>query len=113
MDTKSIAFTATFSIKDADTKIELFEFTTTVWNRSEGRARMAAKHEAESYTLAESRKSIRNRYGLTAEQLRAMQENGVINRAFNFFEVELKDFRHNPNPPQRRVGERKWSVKAA
>lgn len=110
MDTKSIAFTAKFDIVDVITGLVLEEYTTTVWNRSEYRAKLDAKRRVESYTLEKSRKSIRNRYGLTAEQLRAMQEDGVINRAANFYEVELRDFRHNPNPPKR-VG-CKWAVKA-
>ena len=111
MDNKSQAFTATFSIYDAATRIELYEFTTTVWSRWEKRAQYTAEHRAKSYTLGLSMDSLEKRYGLTAWQLRAMLRDGVIASGINFYEVELRDFRHNPNPPER-VG-RKYAVKAA
>lgn len=105
------AFTATFSIYDAATRIELKEFTTTVWNRSEYRAKLDAQKRAKSYALHLSMDSLYKRYGLTAEQLDAMRKDGVIAAGINFYEVELTTFRSNPNPPER-VG-RKYAVKAA
>lgn len=103
--TNSPAFTATFSIYDAATRIELGEFKTTVWNRSEYRATLAALRRAESYTLAMSRQSIAGRYGLTAKQLKSMLQDGVVARCLNFYKVEMKEMHLDPNPPKR-VGEK-------
>lgn len=108
MDTQSQAFLATFSIKDAATQIEIFDFNTIVWNRSEYRAKLDAQHRAEAYTHGLSRESIAKRYGLTALQLRAMRADGVL-ADVNFYEVELKTFQVEPNPPKR-VGQRKYWV---
>lgn len=101
MDTKSQAFTATFSIYDAATRIELYEFNTTVWNRSEYRAKLDAQKQADSYAIHLSMDNLAKRYGLTALQLRAMLRDGVIAAGINFYEVELREFRPNSNPPKR------------
>ena len=106
MDTQSQAFLATFSIKDAATQIEIFDFNTIVWNRSEYRAKLDAQHRAEAYTHGLSRESIAKRYGLTVLQLRAMKADGVL-ADVNFYEVELKAFQVEPNPPKR-VGRKYW-----
>lgn len=99
--TNSPAFTATFSIYDAATGIELGEFKTTAWTRSEYRASLVAFHRAEHYCIAVSRQSIASRYGLTAKQLKAMLQDGVVARDLNFYKVEMKEMHLDPNPPKR------------